>query len=178
MPVWTEVQAGDMQREQENAYMFRRCASKDDWAMLCTQIGNPGPEIEGFKFEAYARATSGVEYYTMSITRAEFDALTMDQVGIDKDDGATAPTEAPVCLDTPYVSQTGSTCNCTMGNWENEPTEYHYTWSLDGADAGNDSPEYFVQAGDAGKSLSCLVSAGNAIGVTDAPQTNEIIITE
>jgi len=35
-----------------------------------------------------------------------------------------------------------------------------------------------VQMGDAGKTLYCIVSAGNAIGITDAPSSNEITITE
>jgi len=179
MPVWTEVQAGDMQREQENAYLFRRSASKEGgWAMFCTPVGSPGPITPEFKGEVYARATNSVEWYCLGMTMPEFDALTQEEVGVSTDDGDGAATEAPINIDVPLVTQIGSTCNCTMGNWENEPTEYHYEWTLDGSAVGDDSPDYFVQMGDAGKTLYCIVSAGNAIGITDAPSSNEITITE
>ena len=179
MTVWTEVQAGDMQREQENAYMFRRSASKDGWAMFCTPVGNPGPITPDFKGEVYARATSGVEFYTMSMTFDDFNALAQDQVGVstdDPDEGGEEVTDPPVNVDVPVVAQYTGTVSCTMGNWENTPTEYHYQWTLDGVELPDDTPDYYPQPGDVGKTISCVVTAVNAIGSTDAPPSNEIVI--
>ena len=60
-------------------------------------------------------------------TQAEADALKERAHGVaDESEPATAP---PVNVDVPHVSGTGtvgSTLNCTMGNWQNEPTSYAY----------------------------------------------------
>lgn len=81
---------------------------------------------------------------------------------------------APVCVDVPLVTGTaalGAVLNCTMGNWGNEPTDYAYAWS-----SGGTGPNYTVVEGDAGTSLTCIVSATNAGGTTAAPPSNAIAI--
>lgn len=88
---------------------------------------------------------------------------------------ATAP---PVNRDVPHVTQDGATLNCTMGNWDGEPTSYTYQWKLDGGDVGDGSAAYAVQPGDAGKSATCVVTATNAIGSTAAPPSNSVVVTE
>jgi hypothetical protein len=85
---------------------------------------------------------------------------------------------APVNRDVPHVSQSGDTLNCTMGNWEGEPTSYGYQWRLDGSLAGTDAATYTAQASDVGKTATCVVTATNAHGSTAAPPSNEVTIAD
>lgn len=90
-----------------------------------------------------------------------------------------APTAPPVNRDVPLVDGTGtvgSTLNCTMGNWENEPTEYRYDWRSDGSPNAATGATYNVVAGDTGKAISCIVTATNALGSTAAPVSNAVSI--
>ena len=82
----------------------------------------------------------------------------------------------PKNVDVPFASQTGATLNCTMGNWEGEPTEYWYQWKLDGANAGTNAANYAVQPADVGKSATCIVTARNAQGETLAPPSNAVVV--
>lgn len=85
----------------------------------------------------------------------------------------------PTNVDVPYVSQTGSTLNCTMGNWEGEPTSYSYQWQLNGATVGpgTDNANYAVQAADVGKGATCIVTAVDAQGQsTKAPASNTVVV--
>ena len=87
--------------------------------------------------------------------------------------GPTAP-PAPVNVNAPLVTGTpavGSTLSCTMGIWDGEPTTYKYVWST-----GAEGSTYVVQAGDAGTTITCIVSATNAGGETAAPPSNGIAI--
>lgn len=89
--------------------------------------------------------------------------------------GSTAPA-APVCVDVPYLGGTGAvgeTLSVTMGNWGNTPTSYTYAFSGAGVATGNN---YVVAEGDAGTSITCVVSATNAGGTTAAPPSNAIVI--
>ena len=83
---------------------------------------------------------------------------------------------APVNIDVPYVSQTGATLFCTMGNWSGEPTSYAYAWDMDGVATGGTDPTYAVQPGDVGKSATCAVTATNAQGSTAAPMSNAVTV--
>ena len=85
---------------------------------------------------------------------------------------------APVNRDVPYVEQQGATLNCTMGNWEGEPTTYGYQWKIDGTVVGTDAATHTVQAADVGKKATCIVTATNAGGSTAAPPSNEVTITD
>ena len=87
-----------------------------------------------------------------------------------------APTEAPVNRDVPYVEQRDTTLNCTMGNWDGEPTSYAYRWEIDGTQAGGDSADYTVNEADKGKSATCTVTATNAVGSTTAPPSNSVTV--
>ena len=90
---------------------------------------------------------------------------------------APVPIDPPVNVDVPFVSQTEATLNCTMGNWEGEPTSYAYLWAIDGVDSSTTGPDYPVAFEDVGKTASCIVTATNAAGSTVAPPSNEIVIT-
>jgi hypothetical protein len=84
------------------------------------------------------------------------------------------PVLAPVNVDVPFVSggtAVGDTLTCTMGNWQGEPTSYAYAWST-----GATGASYVIVAGDAGTSITCVVSATNAGGTTAAPPSNAVAI--
>jgi hypothetical protein len=83
----------------------------------------------------------------------------------------------PVNVDVPHVSQTGATLSCTMGNWTGEPTAYAYAWHRDGvAVDGATYATYGVMPEDSGHSLTCVVTATNALGETAAPMSNAVAI--
>jgi hypothetical protein len=85
---------------------------------------------------------------------------------------------APSNVDVPNLSGNGAvgeTLTCTMGNWHGEPTGYAYDWKSDGtAISGASGNTYVVAAGDAGKSITCVVTATNAAGSTEAPPSNAV----
>jgi hypothetical protein len=74
----------------------------------------------------------------------------------------------PVVEFAPHASgtgTTGSTLSCTMGIWTNEPTSYAYQWLRDGtAIAAATANTHVVVGGDVGHSISCEVTATNALG--------------
>jgi hypothetical protein len=92
--------------------------------------------------------------------------------------GSNGTASAPVNRDVPHVTQAGDTLNCTMGNWEGEPTSYGYQWKVDGAVVGTDVATHTVTAADAGKAASCIVTATNAHGSTAAPPSVDLVITD
>jgi hypothetical protein len=94
--------------------------------------------------------------------------------------GGAAPIPgAPINRDVPHVTGNGvvgETLNCTMGNWNGEPTSYAYAWKRDGsADVGT-GQTYVVVAEDSGHSLTCIVTATNAAGSTAAPPSNAVAV--
>jgi hypothetical protein len=91
--------------------------------------------------------------------------------------GGPPPTEAPVNIDVPHVTQAGAVLTCTMGNWSGTPTGYAYQWQLDGAPIGTDAATYTRDSADVGHTAACVVTATNAIGSTAAPPSNAVTIT-
>jgi hypothetical protein len=86
------------------------------------------------------------------------------------------PTEPPTVVDAPYVSQSGQTLNCTMGNWNAMGTgTYAYQWQLDGVDVSGDGANYTVTPADVGKQALCVLTATNSIG-SEESTSNEITI--
>jgi hypothetical protein len=84
----------------------------------------------------------------------------------------------PVNVDVPYAQQEGGSLTCTMGNWSNVPTGYHYTWWQDGTmEIGTDSNVLDLVSSDAGHTMTCVVQAYNAAGFTDAPPSNGVVVT-
>jgi hypothetical protein len=86
----------------------------------------------------------------------------------------------PVNVNVPMLSgavEVGSTLTCTMGNWQGEPDSYAYQFKSDGADVSGTDNTYVTVAGDAGKSITCVVTATNAGGSTTAPPSNAILVT-
>jgi len=85
-------------------------------------------------------------------------------------------TDPPVNVDVPYVGQDGALLACTMGNWEGEPTGYAYQWVGDGLEIGAGEPTYPLTEADVGRVFSCVVTASNAFGETEAPASNEVTV--
>ena len=111
-----------------------------------------------------------VEVFTVAVT----DASTVADLPPEPE-----ATDPPANVDVPHVSGTGTvgnTLSATMGNWSNEPTGYSYQWMSDGAPVGSDSADYVIDASDSGRSITCVVTATNAIGSTAAPPSNAITV--
>jgi hypothetical protein len=91
-----------------------------------------------------------------------------------------APAIAPPgVVEVPYVFQDGDVLNCTMGAWTGAPSQYAYQWLSDGTTAiGTDDPSYTPSAADSGHSIACVVSATNALGTTEAPPSNAVVVEE
>jgi hypothetical protein len=92
------------------------------------------------------------------------------------------PQTAPVNVDVPALLPigpvvTGDALNCTMGNWQGEPTAYHYAWLRDDVDPiGEDSPDYITVVEDEGHFVTCTVTAENVRGSTAAPPSNTVTV--
>ena len=106
-------------------------------------------------------------------TQAEADALKLQAHGADATD------MPPAVVDVPHVTgagAVGSTLNCTMGNWTNEPTSYAYQWQAGAASVGT-GDTYVISETDVGSDITCVVTAANAFGSTTAPPSNAITAT-
>jgi hypothetical protein len=77
---------------------------------------------------------------------------------------------------TPVTANVGDSLNCTMGNWSGEPSAYLYSWLSDATVVVGSAPDYVVADSDAGHSLTCVVTASNVIGSTQAPPSNAVAI--
>jgi hypothetical protein len=92
--------------------------------------------------------------------------------------GITAPenTAAPVLGGGAKV---GEALTCSEGAWAPSPTSYTYRWLRDGAAiAAAESSVYTVTAADEGHSISCEVTATNAVGSKSAVSGNSVVILE
>jgi hypothetical protein len=92
--------------------------------------------------------------------------------------GITAPenTAAPIVSGTGKV---GQALTCSQGTWIVNPTSYTYRWLRDGvAIGGAESNTYTVTAADEGHSVSCEVTATDAVGSKSAASTNSVAVRE
>ncbi len=80
---------------------------------------------------------------------------------------ATAPvnTTAPEVSGALYV---GESLTTTDGTWTGTPTSYTYQWKRGATNIGTNSNTYTLVIADASLSISCVVTAINAIGSTNA----------
>ena len=87
-------------------------------------------------------------------------------------EGGTPPPGPPVVVDIPHAQGTptvGSTLDCTQGNWTNTPTNKTYQWRRGGTPiAAATSAGYLLVADDVGATMSCEVTAINAVGQASA----------
>jgi hypothetical protein len=86
---------------------------------------------------------------------------------------------APVNVDVPYASQTGTVLNCTMGNWDGEPESYTYQWLIDDMPVGmaQDVDAINVTEAEIGHVATCVVTAHNSYGSVDAPVSNPVTVS-
>jgi hypothetical protein len=92
--------------------------------------------------------------------------------------GTGTPPVAPIVRDVPALTGTGVTgtaLTVTNGNWRAVPTSYSYAWLSGSSPVGTDANTYTVDVADVGKSITCTVSATNAVGTTAAPPSNAIV---
>ena len=76
---------------------------------------------------------------------------------------STAP---PVISGTPAA---GRALSCSTGTWSNVPTRFTYRWNRDGAAIpGATAGSHLVTPADAGRRLTCTVTASNSGGATSA----------
>jgi hypothetical protein len=97
-------------------------------------------------------------------TQAEADAMHLQAIG-------QGPTAAPVNTVAPAVTGTatvGSTLTCSTGTWSNLPVGYAYQWQRGATPIGTGTNSYQLVAADSPSSVTCVVSAHNAKGVTAA----------
>lgn len=85
----------------------------------------------------------------------------------------TATWNAPVNTGAPTIQgtpQVGQALTCTRGDWAWFPTTYVYSWRRDGsAIAGGET--YTPVAADAGRAITCAVTASNPAGAATAQST-------
>jgi len=87
---------------------------------------------------------------------------------------ATAPvnTVAPVISGGNYV---GDVLTTTDGTWSGSPTSYSYQWKRGATNIGTNANTYTLVSADANTNITCVVTATNAIGSTNA--TSNIFTT-
>jgi len=80
---------------------------------------------------------------------------------------ATAPvnTVAPEVSGVPFV---GDLLTTTDGTWTASPTSYTYQWKRGATNIGTNANTYTLVIADAGLNITCVVTAINAIGSTNA----------
>jgi len=82
--------------------------------------------------------------------------------------GSSGITSRPVNTMRPAISgsaKAGRTLSCSTGRWKNRPTRFAFQWSRDGTPiAGASHHTAKIQTGDEGLSLTCAVTASNALG--------------
>ena len=90
------------------------------------------------------------------------------------------PVDPPSVIDAPFVSQTGagvgSVLNCTLGNWNGEPTSRTYQWKRGATVVGTSSPSYTVTAPDIGQLFTCTMVATNGVGASAPVVSNSVTV--
>ena len=152
-------------------------------AVIAWSIGADGA---AFPVTAYPISPDAIDVGTVHTNGAVVDAEGNVYAGPNEwqaavrtgDAEASAPAGPPVNVDVPLAGQTGTTLNCTMGNWENmqaEPHSYAYQWQRDGANvAGATAADYVVTPADVDAAMACVVAATNVLGTVTA-RSNDVI---
>jgi hypothetical protein len=167
--------------------------------MQTTTADNPNAQMYANEAERQRRARQGVEeratataarvkaqieeVHQPTLTQLENDLAAVgvtlpDPAADTTPDAPGAPRNRDVPMVSPGTGAVGESLSCTMGNWENEPSSYAYQWKRDGHNIpAAHAASYVIAEGDAGHSLTCVVTATNARGATAAPPSNAVLIT-
>lgn len=92
---------------------------------------------------------------------------------------AATPTQRPINTSAPMITGVaivGQTFKVSAGSWAGAPNSYNYQWNsgssaIPGATANN----YVIQSTDAGKVVSCTVTATNTIGATSVTAAGKAV---
>jgi hypothetical protein len=94
--------------------------------------------------------------------------------------GTSPGVPVPVNVVAPVISGTdriGETLSCTTGAWEGSPASYAYQWQSAGVDIlGATSSTYLTVFDDAGKAITCKVTATNSGGLSLPATSNTLNI--
>jgi FG-GAP repeat len=98
------------------------------------------------------------------------------QVNVFNASGSSGPTGKPANTGLPVISGTakaGKSLSCSTGSWTQTPTSFAYGWGLSGTPIqGASKSTYTVAKIDEGLTLTCNVTASNAIGKS-SPATSK-----
>lgn len=81
------------------------------------------------------------------------------------------PSSPPVNSTLPVISGTtsvGSVLNTTNGTWTNSPSSFSYQWKRGATNIGTNTTTYTLVQADAAQNITCVVTATNAAGSTNA----------
>jgi hypothetical protein len=148
-------------------------AGSSDWADYITWLETPANVPDSYKSPSEGGATivleEGQEAFGAMLPSMP-DAV-----------WAAVPVSAPVVVDTPSIMGTpvvGEELQCTWGNWQYEPTMYSGQWLRNNTIQVGVGEKYTVQSADVGHTITCTVTAENALGFTVAPPSNPVVVTE
>jgi hypothetical protein len=89
-------------------------------------------------------------------------------------------TRPPGNIQQPYIvgdPMVGIESVCNPGVWENNTSQFKYQWKIDGVNIRiATTNKYTPIASDAGKNLSCVVTASNVYG-SGSVETRGIVVT-
>jgi hypothetical protein len=168
------------QRWSQQAAADRQMAAQPPKPNLSrVQLAAAQPNQAQLAARADSSAAIAARHVVAAEQQAEAGQAARDQAQNGGTPGAPGQGLPPAVVDVPYVAGTGTvgeTLTCTMGNWTGEPTSYAYQWKRDGTtDLGTDD-SYVIAAADAGSSITCVVTATNALGSTTAPPSNAVAV--
>lgn len=87
------------------------------------------------------------------------------------------PTDVPMVIDAPFISQAAAVISCTLGNWSGTPSSRVYQWKIDASVVGSNASTYTRIAGDIGKTATCTMIATNGVGASAPVVSNAIVVT-
>jgi hypothetical protein len=189
MPTVTVASRLDM-----NVLMFSTPDPGYNPELVYTIVGQRDPnslDINGWGLTYEVDETAFNEFMTANPHLGEFITVaTQEQIDAAEDPANThgyelgfEPTPPilvlpPVNVDVPYIWQEEQRMRCTMGNWENVPTSYSYQWMQDDTlPIGADNDTLPMLASNDGHTITCVVTATNAMGSTEAPPSNSVLYT-
>lgn len=86
-------------------------------------------------------------------------------------------TDPPANTVVPVVTQVDPNLVCDTGTWDNSPSSYSYQWAKDGTPiVGPNLSTYPIAFADVGTTITCIVTATNAIGSTESPLSNGVVV--
>lgn len=119
-----------------------------------------------------------LEAEVTSLPSGGWKGLSVDYMGY-LDLNSVSPGTPPFNISAPQITgltTVGSLLTANVGTWSGTPTVYTYQWLVNGVPVvGANTPFYTIQAGDAGLSITLLVTATNTFGSTVAT-ANAIVV--